>query len=288
MSRTIIITADDYGMCSEINEAIEECLEAGALRATCVMTNMPLYEKAGFLRKRFPNCSIGIHWNMTQGRPVLPASEIPSLLGPDGMFLSKTLFRDRWLKGRINSDEIMAELRAQERRFQEVGGTPDFWNTHNHVHLLPGLFQKCVLVGQELGIPAMRCNRHITVPPNNQSLSLYLMRHPAYWLRGKVIAWWSRQAEAKGMIMPDGMINLIGETNRSALLNGVASINWGSVKKTAEMVIHPATRVNWKLFGSLTEKRILEYKMYRDPGLVRSLQEEGVEPAGFEVLQHTY
>lgn len=287
MSRTIIITADDYGMCSEINEAIEECLTAGALRATCVMTNMPLYEKAGTLRTRFPHCSIGIHWNLTQGKPVLPALEIPSLLGPDGMFLPLLLFKDRWLKGRIDSDEIVAELRAQEFRFHEIGGIPDFWNTHHHVHLLPGLFQKCVLVGQELSIPAMRCNRRITLPPNNQMLSLYHMRHPAYWLKGKVIACWSRRAEAKGMMMPDGVINLIGDTNQSDLLNGVSRIKWGSVKKATEMVIHPATRVDRELFGGLTEKRILEYKMYSDPELVKSFQENDIELAGFNVLQPT-
>ena len=62
MRRTIIMTADDYGMCLEVNEAIEEYFESGALRATCVMPNLPLYEKAGFLRTRFSNCSIGINF----------------------------------------------------------------------------------------------------------------------------------------------------------------------------------------------------------------------------------
>src|SRR5262245_21309223 len=41
MHRKLIITADDYGMCEPVNQAIEECLAVGTVRATCVMTNMP-------------------------------------------------------------------------------------------------------------------------------------------------------------------------------------------------------------------------------------------------------
>ena len=41
MSQRLIITADDYGLCEQVNQAIEECLSAGTVRATCVMANMP-------------------------------------------------------------------------------------------------------------------------------------------------------------------------------------------------------------------------------------------------------
>ena len=59
MNRRLIITADDYGMCETVNQAIEECLAVGTVRATCVMTNMPAYSTAESLRKKFPQSSLG-------------------------------------------------------------------------------------------------------------------------------------------------------------------------------------------------------------------------------------
>jgi hypothetical protein len=41
------------------------------------------------------------------------------------------------------------------------------------------------------------------------------------------------------------------------------------------------------MFGALTESRLREYDMYKEPNLVTSLMRLGVEPVGFEVLQRT-
>ena len=88
MTRRLIITADDYGMCASVNDAIEECLGAGTVRATCAMVNMPLFNATAALRQKFPGCSVGIHWTLTQGRPILPPAQLPTLAGPDGEFHS--------------------------------------------------------------------------------------------------------------------------------------------------------------------------------------------------------
>jgi hypothetical protein len=61
---------------------------------------------------------------------------------------------------------------------------------------------------------------------------------------------------------------------------------WRSIKKAVEIIIHPATRVE-AIFGALTESRLREYDMYKEPSLATSLRQLGVEPVGFDVLQHT-
>src|SRR6266511_3990969 len=210
MNRRLIITADDYGMCDAVNDAIEECLAAGAVHATCVMINMPAYAAAAALRQRFPHRSIGIHWNLTQGRPLLPPSQIPSLVnGDDGNFLPASQLRCRWLLRRISPAELTAELRAQYQRFCEVAGEPDFWNTHENVHVLPGLFETCVALGQALRIPAMRCHRRLTMP-RDTTRRRYNLHHPLYWVKGWIIARWSSQAEARGVMMPDARLYMPG------------------------------------------------------------------------------
>ena len=150
MSQRLIITADDYGLCQPVNQAIEECIDAGSVRATCVMANMPAYGAAESLRKKFPQSSLGIHWNLTQGRPILLACELPTLVDGNGSFFKPSELRRRWRFRQVNENEIRAELKAQFDRLMDIAGPLDFWNTHQNSHVYPGLFQTFVNLGREL------------------------------------------------------------------------------------------------------------------------------------------
>src|SRR4030095_3156703 len=286
MTRRLIITADDYGMCASVNDAIEECLSAGAVRATCSMVNMPLFNATASLRHNFPNTSVGIHWTLTQGNPVLPPAEIRTLVGPGGEFHQVLEFRRRWVRGRISGDEIRSELRAQCRQFSQVAGVPDFWNTHQNSHVLPRLFDVFVITGRELGIPAMRSHRRLTVPCNMSPLR-HNLTHPMYWFKGRIIARWAAKAEASGVLMPDGRVYTPGYDGGgiASLPEIVERIEWSAVRRAVELVVHPATVVEEGLFGSMTQSRLLEYKVLREPALKEKLVQSDVELASFEALR---
>jgi chitin disaccharide deacetylase len=285
MSQRLIITADDYGLCDSVNQAIEECLSAGSVRATCVMANMPDYRAAESLRRKFPQTSLGIHLNVTQGKPVLPCEQIPSLLNGNGSFCKPSEFRRRWWAGRVKLNELQAELRAQFDRLVEITGPLDFWNTHQNSHVFPGLFHAFVNLGRELKIPAMRCHRRMTVPHGSTPLR-YNLKHPQYWLKGQVISWLCLQAQSRGTIMPDARLYTPGFTGtRESLEKVIENIPWHKVRRAVEIVTHPATAVNGKLFGELTESRVREYKILRDPTLINRLRQASVEPSNFDSLK---
>jgi predicted glycoside hydrolase/deacetylase ChbG (UPF0249 family) len=284
VNRKLIITADDYGMCGVVNAAIEECLAAGALRATCVMANMPAYQAAVSLRHWFPRASVGLHWNLTQGRPVLPVTQVASLVDSHGQFFSAGRLRRRWFLRQVRLAEIIAELRAQYHRFYTTAGQPDFWNTHQNIHLLPGLFQACAALGRELGIPAMRCHRRFTVPRDTTPIR-YCLHHPLYWLKGQIIARWSQREEARGTLMPDGRAYAPGYGVAITAIDAIVErIEWNAVRVAVEMVVHPATAVQEEFFGDLTESRLLEYAALKDPRLTERLRQRGIETVGFDVL----
>jgi predicted glycoside hydrolase/deacetylase ChbG (UPF0249 family) len=287
MKHRLIITADDYGLCDAVNQAIEECLSAGAVRATCVMSNMPACGAAASLRNRFAKCSIGVHWNLTQAHPLLKPKQVPTLVDKGGTFFAPALFRKRWLLRQINPLEVKDELRAQFRMFSTLAGQPDFWNTHENVHVFPGLFDLFVSLGLELRIPAMRSHRRLTVPFEGTALS-HNVRYPLYWLKGRIIAHWSQKAETQGTLMPDGRVYAPGYNgNAAAALEQIASrLPWNSVKKAVELVVHPAKQIQEGLFGSLTESRLLEYEVLRNPDLVKRLRRRHIEPSGFEILDN--
>jgi predicted glycoside hydrolase/deacetylase ChbG (UPF0249 family) len=281
MNRRLIVTADDYGLCASVNQAIEDCLEAGTVRATCVMTNMPVYHSAAQLRDRFPDMSVGIHWTLTQGPPILAASEVPSLVDANGKFYSRSRFRLRWLTNQIKRTELKAELSAQFKRLREVAGLPEFWNTHQDIHMLPGMFETCVSLGLELGIPAMRSHRRIMVFRDTVPIRHYL-RHPAFWAKGLVINRWSQRAEAQGMCMPDGKVYIRGyDISRADIEEAMRRLPWNSIGRAAELTVHPAAEIDEGVMYTLREIRIREYQVFTDRKLVDSLHKLGIQLIGF-------
>jgi len=278
----LIVTADDYGLSRSVNEGIEACLAAGATRAACVMMNMPEWPQAARLKAKFPRASLGIHWNLTQGKPVADAPRVPSLIGAGGEFAPS--LRQRWLSGEVDRTHIRAELTAQWLRFREDVGEPDFWNTHQDIHIWPGLFHLFLQIGKELGIPAMRSHRRTTIP-RGESAFIYNLRHPAYWIKGRVVARWADQAAAYGMALPVGRLLLPGyRMEWASLSEALQRVKQQNGRGPLELVIHPATQVDAARFGRLTEQRIRDYELFRSADLIERLRQDGIYPAGFEVL----
>ena len=110
--KKLIITADDYGMSRAVNDAIDAGIEAGLITSTNVMTNMPLYKEAIKLKEN-PNISVGLHWVLACGKPVLPREVIPTLVAENGEFFPYPEFRSRLRKKQISFDDIKKELVAQ-------------------------------------------------------------------------------------------------------------------------------------------------------------------------------
>jgi predicted glycoside hydrolase/deacetylase ChbG (UPF0249 family) len=284
MTRTLIITADDYGMCPPVNGAIEECMRAGTVRTTCVMTNMPFSHEASGIRRTFPQCSLGIHWTLTDGQPVSPVSQVPTLVGAEGTFHSAPELRRRWLKRIVRRDEIIQELDAQHRRFLDIAGKPDYWNTHENFHVLPGLFDLCVDRGLQLGIRAMRCHRRFTVSPD-QSSTLYHLQRPVYTMKRWLIGQWSRRAKRQGMLMPDGMIHMPGyEMALPALQEVLSRLPWTSIGNAVELVVHPAVTSDHPLFRMNAELRVQEYQVLSDRKVVDALKLMDIQLSNFEPL----
>jgi predicted glycoside hydrolase/deacetylase ChbG (UPF0249 family) len=91
---------------------------------------------------------VGLHLQLTRGRPCLPPGEVPSLVGPDGRFPD----RPEALAA-PEPAQALAEWRAQARRLAELGVRASHLDSHHHVHLRPGLFGAFCDLAAELGLP---------------------------------------------------------------------------------------------------------------------------------------
>lgn len=258
-TRIVTITADDYGMCESVNAAIDACVRCGSVTSTNVMVNMPAAGAASTFRVRFPGVALGLHWTLCQGSPVLPASELCTLVDNRGQFHSARELRRRWRCGLISAGELRAELEAQYRRFVELAGQPDYWNTHENVHVFPGLFTVFVRTAARCGLAAMRSHRRVPVLRQG-SMAAHRLRHPLFHVKGAVIACYSRWAERRGMWMPRGLIYPFGYDKATEIVPVLTNPQLHAWDLTVEFVVHPSTQAHPELFGALVDSRQAEFR----------------------------
>ncbi|RJQ45728.1 MAG: ChbG/HpnK family deacetylase, partial [Gaiellales bacterium] len=139
MYEKLIINADDFGLSSGVNRGIIECHEAETVTSTTLMAQGAAAEEAAVLAVEHPRLGVGVHLNLTSGRPVLPADRVPSLVDRAGLFpgRSRALL---WLTtGRTRTAHLEAEIAAQIERCRSLGVEPTHVDSHHHLHAHPRL-----------------------------------------------------------------------------------------------------------------------------------------------------
>lgn len=153
--RLLIVNADDFGLNAASNAGILQAHRAGAVTSTTLMVNGAAASDAAALAKAHPALGVGLHFNLTWGRPVAPPQSVPALLASDGGFLPREKLVLRLLAGRIPAAQIRTELAAQLARLRDLGLQPSHIDSHQHVHGFGPVFDAVAMACVERGI-AMR------------------------------------------------------------------------------------------------------------------------------------
>jgi hypothetical protein len=132
-----------------------EVFERGSLTNTTLLVNAEATEIAAALAIANPKLGVGLHFNLTLGRPVLPPEQISSLVDSEGRFFSRYSFSRRALLGQIRPEEVGAELNAQMNRFRAMGLKPTHIDSHQHIHALPNVFPVVFAVALEQKLPLL-------------------------------------------------------------------------------------------------------------------------------------
>jgi predicted glycoside hydrolase/deacetylase ChbG (UPF0249 family) len=143
----LIINADDFGLDARVSRAIALCLDEGLINSFSVYPFADAFH-ADLLRDivaRHPGVRVGAHL---------------SLLGP-GMPERPGHFRDflsRYLTGRFPAERVRGLWKAQVQALQaRLGGTgPAHLDSHQHLHVLPGLWEAARSLQEEFRIPRLR------------------------------------------------------------------------------------------------------------------------------------
>lgn len=256
----LIITADDYGMSLGVNEGIEKGIEAGIITSTNVMTNMPYLDFIKTLKVKYPKLSIGLHWTVSCGKPVLNPAQIPSLVDHNGNFFPPSEFVRRLRRKQIKRTELRNELIAQYQKYVELCGVPDYWNTHQNTHVNLEVFYIFLNLAAELNIPKMRFHKKIWVESESDykpGAKFQVMEH----MKLVVLNKWKKEMQSNKILSPDGLI-----TFKNPNENFDSGDFMGRIVKTndeiGELVIHPATQIDSAYLGKMTDNRLKECALF--------------------------
>lgn len=162
----LIINADDFGYFKCVSEGIVQAAVAGVVGATGIMANAPGLDAQLPSLDRCAKLDLGVHLNLSLGVP-LSGEMARSLAAFGGIFPDVFAMTAHILSRRIGLDAVEAEWRCQIKQLLERGLVLRFVNSHEHLHMLPGLFSLACRLAAEYGIPQVRLTRAEWWPPKD-------------------------------------------------------------------------------------------------------------------------
>ncbi len=285
--RRLIINADDFGLTCGVNRAIVEAHAYGVVTSSTLMANGPAFDDAVRLASSNPRLGIGCHAVLVDGTPLLNGPEIPSLISHsrDVRFRqSPSGFALRAMGGRLNREEIEAEVTAQIRKLQSAGLAVSHLDTHKHVHIFPQVLQPLLRAARACSVRAIR-------NPFGRVGFSFIASRPNLWKRYGELKLLSRFAERfrqavadVGMVTTDGSLGIVATGTLDDrlfrfILENVPDGTW-------ELVCHPGYNDAelQSVRTRLRESRAVELRLLTSNETRKVLTRSGVQLISFRDL----
>ena len=155
--RTLVVNADDFGLSEGINRGILSAFRQGILRSASIVPNGMAFEDAVRIASETPDLDIGIHLSLVGERSLAPIRDVRGLASDGGILPSSyaTFMRDYALR-RFGLRQVRAEIEAQVARVLDAGLRPSHIDSHQHLHVLPGIIDVVIDAAKASGIRIIR------------------------------------------------------------------------------------------------------------------------------------
>ncbi|HUO07107.1 MAG TPA: ChbG/HpnK family deacetylase [Phycisphaerae bacterium] len=266
----LIVNADDFGFSREVTDGILRSHRDGILTSTTLMTNMPDRDRAIDLAAQTPSLGVGIHLNLTQGRPLTPCRRITDHTGHLFRSLPKLFWK---LRSPAARQEAADELRAQINYALTRGLKPTHVDSHKHVCHLPWLHDPLLRACLDTGIRWIRCAREIPIPGTGP-LPL------PYRIQVRFARQLSQKAHAAGLHTTDWFFGLAttGRTNDLVWQRLIDHLPKGLV----EVMVHPGYIADITPADTrLLQERLTEMNALCNPAVRNRLHQKGIQLVHF-------
>lgn len=176
----VVINADDFGKTSEVNQAIDKALDAGAITSSTILANTKYWEDIHRIVNSHPDASFGVHLNLTEGESLTKNNVLVQygITDDAGIFTGKTK--------KINkipqdlSDALFIEITTQIHKVKTIENIPiSHIDGHHHVHALSVISDIILKAVKENGINRMRNRYHF--PKHFPNLGIRSMMKDIPW-----------------------------------------------------------------------------------------------------------
>ena len=178
----LIVNMDDLGLAKAVNEAARKCCLNGSITGVSVISCAGEFREAVKMLHDIEKKEVGAHLTLTGG--FSPCTEdisrIKTLLGGNGKFVKDYLsLGTRYLTKLLNLKEVRIELSNQIRKLTEAGFEITHLDSHEHVHVLPGIMDVTIQLAGEFGIPYVRSPLESGAVMKREFRGKDLLRHVA-------------------------------------------------------------------------------------------------------------
>ena len=187
-AKHIIINADDFHISAGVSRAIRRAACLGVISSTSAFVNGAA-QRYHHDAERAAALGIGLHFNITFGRPLAPRSQIKTLITRAGKF--KSIYQHLW--SHTASEEVRIELEAQLARFHEIFGKwPTHIDSHHHVHYFKAVYRAFIDIAKKYNLPVRKrylrwSKRHEDCGIVAPDYAFFQFRPQAAWTQRKLI-----------------------------------------------------------------------------------------------------
>ena len=177
---------------------------------------------------------VGIHLSLVGERCAAPAADLGGMVTADGLLPdSYSTFTRLFVSRRFGAGEVRTEILAQIDRVLAAGITPTHIDSHQHLHMLPGVFEIVLDTAIDSGIPVIR------VPlehdgPGSRGLSARIIQT---WILSRISRKRLQQVRDAGLRTADWFwgLGVSGNMNEANLANTLNRLRPG----VNEIMCHP-------------------------------------------------
>ncbi len=280
--RRLIVCADDFGLDEAVNAAVETASRDGILTCASLMVGAPAASDAAARAHHLPRLKVGLHLVLVDGRPVLPADEVPDLVDQSGAFDDNMLRAGvRFFFSSRARRQLAAEIRAQFAAFGATGLALDHVNAHKHMHIHPTVAALVIAIGREFGMRAVRVPAEPWATLRRAAAAEGARVAPP--LYAPWIALLRRRLRRAGLAVNDHLLGLAwsGAMTEPRVLRLLAALPAG----TSELYCHPAMTQTPALARAMPAYRpVEELAALLSPAVRRLVDSGGIELVSYADL----
>jgi hopanoid biosynthesis associated protein HpnK len=270
----VVVTADDFGLAREVNEAVEVGHRQGILSAASLMTSAPFAADAVERARAMPDLRVGLHLAVTDAAPASSRHQIPDLLDAEGR-LRGDLVRlglELAVSSRLRR-QMSREIEAQFAAYGATGLALDHVNVHQHFHLHPAVAAMVLEVAADHGASTLR-----TPIEPRRVIAAAGGRPELRGIEELCAAFLGSKARKAGFLIPEAVFGLrwSGQMTAARLVLLLKHMPPG----LSEIYMHPATRDDFP--GAAKGYRYVdELAALVDPLVSETLQATGHRTGGY-------